>query len=323
MDANNDESNRKNNNFMPDEGWWAAVLADEPLIEEQVPSLGPVLKSAKEKPEDKRLPSDQLINWTEAEKIFTSDEIISMAVVGYNRGGLLVSNEFMHGFVPASHLVEFPSACAEKDKEQYFIRYGNRKIAVKIIEYDPKKERIVYSERAALAKEGQRLHLLHNLYEGDIVSGIVTNITDFGAFVDLGGVEGLIHVSELSWGRVQHPSDILKVDEEIKTIVLQVDEEKGRIALSLKQLEVNPWEDLKHKVAPGDVVDARITTIVKYGAFARLTEGVEGLIHISSIKFPDDCHYIEAFLSEGQPVKVSILNIDIEKRRLGLKLENY
>jgi len=321
IDKTDNEKDSNEINVTPDEGWWAAVLADEPLIEEQMSSHQS--STIVHKREIKDLPSEKPINWQQVEKTFTKDEIIKMIVVGYNRGGLLVSNEFMQGFVPVSHLVECPSGVAENEKEQYFIRYANRRIALKIIECDPQKERIVFSERAALAKEGQRQHLLHDLAEGDIVLGTVTNITGFGAFVDLGGIEGLIHVSELSWGRVQHPSEILKINDQIKTMVLQVDEDKGRIALSLKQLEPNPWEVLKKKLGPGDIVDAMITSIVKYGAFARLEEGIEGLIHVSSMSFPDGCHEITEFLDEGQPVKVSILNFNVEKRRLGLKLEKY
>jgi small subunit ribosomal protein S1 len=151
---------------------------------------------------------------------------------------------------------------------------------------------------------------------------VVTNVTEFGAFVDLGGLEGLIHVSELSWGRVNDPSDFLKVCDTVSTLVLQVSEDKGRIALSLKRLKDNPWEVLANELSPGDIVPATITSIVKYGAFARLDEGVEGLIHISSMNFPSGCVHIDDFLYEGQAVNVCILHIDPKKRRLGLKLEN-
>jgi small subunit ribosomal protein S1 len=145
-------------------------------------------------------------------------------------------------------------------------------------------------------------------------------VTDFGAFVDLGGLEGLIHVSELSWGRVQHPSEILCVNDEVEVQVLQVSEEEGRIALSLKRLEENPWEVLSRKLSPGDQIEAVISSIVKYGAFARLEEGVEGLIHISSMNFPKGCTHIDDFLYEGLPVNVSVIQIDPQKRRLGLRL---
>ena len=301
----------------PDEGWWAAVLADEPIIEPEAIPEGPVV-SPKGLKEDN---NSSKVNWKKIEKVYSEDEIVNLNVVGYNRGGILVAGEDIHGFVPASHLIDIPTEVNEDEREQYFTSYLDRNISLKIIECEPEKERIVFSERAALAGEGRRRHLLSSLQE--VVEGIVTNITDFGAFVDLGGLEGLIHVSELSWGRVQHPSDILKVDDVVNTLVLQVSEDKGRIALSLKRMDDNPWEILANELAPGDHVPARITSIVKYGAFARLEAGVEGLIHISSMNFPKGCTHIDDFLFEGQSVNVCILHIDSKKRRLGLKLESY
>lgn len=310
-----------NDDLTPDEGWWKAVLADEPLIEEPQLSFQP--QTVLQKKIKKSSLSERPINWQQVEKTFSKDEIIEMNVDGFNRGGLLVSNEDMRGFVPVSHLVDCPPSASEIEKEQYFNRYLNRIVSVKIIECEPTSERIVFSERAALAKEGLRQRLLQELTEGDIISGVVTNITGFGVFVDLGGIEGLIHISELSWGRVQHPSDVLNLNDKIDTIVLQVDEKKGRIALSVKQMERNPWEMLKHKLVPGEVFEAKITAIEKYGVFACLKEGIEGLIHVSSITVPERYYKIEDFLSVKQPVKVSIININVEKRRLGLKLEEY
>ncbi len=305
----------------PDESWWAAVLADEPCIEEPVEMVDTeeVVDRCQSKPDH----LDPLVNWDKVTRIFENDEIVSMNVVSCNRGGILVAGEDIHGFVPASHLIDLPVDLSIDDRDHYLTSYLERKISLKVIECKPEKERIVLSERAALAKEGQRKHLLNSLKVGDIVNGIVTNVTSFGAFVDLGGIEGLVHVSELSWGRVQHPSDLLKVDQTVKTMVLDVSEDKGRIALSIKQLKENPWDILVETLNSGDMVNAVITCIVKYGAFARLNEGVEGLIHISSMNFPGDCSRVDDFLFEGQPVKVIILNIDSEKRRLGLKLASY
>jgi small subunit ribosomal protein S1 len=190
---------------------------------------------------------------------------------------------------------------------------------LKVIECEPSQERVVLSERAALAGEGRRKQLFRSLKTGEVVQGTVTNVTDFGVFVDLGGVEGLIHVSELSWGRVQSPSEVLKVGQEIKAIVLQVSEENARVALSLKRLFANPWEMLVDCYKPGDIVSAVVTSIMRYGAFARLDEGVEGLIHISSINLPDQMD-LDHYLTPGKPIQVRILHIDAERRRLGLGL---
>ena len=311
----------KNQPLEPDEGWWAAVLADEPKIENQAEAFQPI--------DEKRIGEENsgkvksAVNWFKVRQMYANDEIVQMKVSGYNRGGLLVSNEDIHGFVPASHLIDLPADHLEEERENYLVSYLGRTISLKVIECEQQKERIVFSERAALAEEGQRKHLLNCLKEGDVVEGVVTNITSFGVFIDLGGLEGLIHISELSWGRVKHPSDVLDVGQEIKVMVLQVAEEQGRIALSLKRLDDNPWEAVAENLSPGDVVDATVSNIVKYGVFARLDEGIEGLIHISSMDFPQGCTSIDDFLYQGQLIKACVLNLDPQKRRLGLKLESY
>lgn len=303
-----------------DENWWTAVLADEPLIDAQLeqqsyPGDDVFLLSEGDQ-------SSSFINWEKVKSLFAKDEIITLTAVSYNRGGVLVEGSDVQGFVPASHLIDLPVNVAEDERDQYFSSYLDRKIHLKVIECDPDKERIVFSERAALAGAGKRRIILNSLVVGDIVNGYVTNITDFGVFVDLGGLEGLIHVSELSWGRVQHPSMILKLGDGVETMVVDVLEEQGRVALSLKRLEQNPWEEIARRISIGDILDAVITSIVKYGAFARLDHGIEGLIHISNIDFPVSCTRIDDLLYEGQPVKVGVISIDAQKRRLGFKLES-
>lgn len=321
MGLQEEKASLENEPEVPDEGWWSAVLADE----EQFGDFG---DAEDEDDGDTQQPSkitasQSEVDWDKVSAIYSGDEIIDLKVIGLNRGGLLVADDEIHGFVPASHLIDVPANIAEEDREFYLSNYLERTIALKVIECDPEKERVVFSERAALAGEGQRKRLLNRLSTGDIVTGVVTNITSFGAFVDLGGLEGLIHVSELSWGRVQHPADIVSINDEVKTIVLDVSEDQGRIALSLKQLQANPWKLLAKTLSPGDVISAEIASIVKYGAFARLNQGIEGLIHISSMNFPEDCTHINDFLFVGQAVEVCVLNIDAHKRRLGLKLESY
>ena len=304
----------------PDESWWSAVLADEPKIEKQE-EISPSIIEIEPTSGDKR--NNNKVNWFRIRQIYAMDEIVELKVVDYNRGGVLVAGEDIFGFVPVSHLIDIPADHSEDERKNYLLDYQGREIALKIIECEPENERIVFSERAALAGSGQRKHLLSCLKEGDVIEGIVTNITSFGAFIDLGGLEGLAHVSELSWGRVKHPRDLLAVGEKIEIMVLEVSEDKGRIALSLKRLVENPWDQLMGHLATGDILNANISSIVKYGAFARLKQGVEGLIHISSMTFPTDCIKIEDFLFEGQPVTVSVLNFEPQKRRLGLKLESF
>lgn len=294
-----------------DEGWWSAVLADEdayqPVVRDSAPKAG-------------SQPGLGNVDWDRVQDCYDQDEVLELSVQGFNRGGLLVSGDFVQGFVPVSHLIDMPCEVDEEERRRILTDYVGRTIHLKVIECEPSQERIVFSERAALAGEGRRKHLFTTLKEGNLVTGTVTNVTDFGVFVDLGGVEGLIHVSELSWGRVQHPADVVKVGQCLQVMVLQVSEETSRIALSLKQLQTNPWETLVESHKPGDVVRAEITSIMKFGAFARLDEGVEGLIHISSIPFPPGQKNIANIIQVGQPVQVRILHIDSERRRLGLGL---
>ncbi len=293
-----------------DEGWWASVLADEEAS--TLPQKAPAPKTSQS--------NMVTVDWTRVQKLYDKDEVVTLQVYGYNRGGVLVQSEGIQGFVPVSHLVDMPCNANEEERRQVLNDYVGRTLDLKVIECEPAQERIVLSERAALAGQGRRRQLFNTLKSGEVVHGTVTNVTDFGVFVDLGGLEGLIHVSELSWGRVQHPSCILSVDQPVDALVLMISEENGRVALSLKRLQSNPWEVLLENYQVGDIVDATITTIMRFGAFARLSEGVEGLIHVSTIHMPQGVKDLESYLVPGQPVNVRILHIDAERRRLGLGL---
>jgi len=295
-----------------DEGWWASVLSDEETF---VP-----LQNKNSQGRQSGGPTAVLVDWDQVQSLYEEDEVIKLEVYGFNRGGLLVRGDCIQGFVPVSHLVEMPCAVAVDERRKALNNYVGKTLTLKVIECEPAQERIVLSERAALAGEGRRRELFNTLKSGEVVYGTVTNVTDFGVFVDLGGLEGLIHVSELSWGRVEHPSDILGINDPVRALVLMVSEENGRVALSLKRLCPNPWDILSQNYHPGDTVEASITSIRRFGAFARLKEGVEGLIHISTIRLPDGCDDLEGFLNMGQPVQVKILHIDVERRRLGLGL---
>ncbi len=295
-----------------DEGWWASVLADEEVYAAHAkPSTTKTTQSPS---------TGTVVDWKRVQELFEKDEIILLTVYGYNRGGLLVQSDGIQGFVPVSHLVDMPCGIQEDERRQILGEYVGRSLELKVIECEPSQERIVLSERAAQAGEGRRRQLFNTLKPGEKVHGTVTNVTDFGVFVDLGGLEGLIHVSELSWGRVEHPSCVLSIDQPVDALVLMISEENGRVALSLKRLEPNPWEVLVQNYQPGDVVPAEITSIMRYGAFARLQEGVEGLIHVSTVHIPGNRKDIESVLSVGMNVKVKILHIESDKRRLGLGL---
>lgn len=294
-----------------DEGWWASVLADESAQSDEVSDLN--CKPCNQ-------PSSAPLDWDCVRSIYERDEVVLLAVYGFNRGGLLVQGEGIQGFVPVSHLVDVPANISDTERHTMLSEYVGKSLYLKVIECEPTCDRVVFSERAAQAGEGKRKELFESLRAGLVICGVITNVTEFGAFVDLGGVEGLIHVSELSWGRVDNPENFLKVGQQVKVMVLSVNEENSRIALSMKRLEANPWDELISKYSAGDVIDAQITTILKFGAFARLEEGVEGLIHVSSITQSGDHPHLESLFTPGQKVSVKILHIDAERRRLGLGL---
>jgi small subunit ribosomal protein S1 len=298
-----------------DEGWWASVLKDEETSVSSEPVGNSSLRNGKS-----TLKSDlETNNWKYIEESLLNDTVIDVLVGNYNRGGLLVTTKGIQGFVPASHLINMPYDCMEEDRVNYYVPYLQEHIKVKIIECDPTKERVVLSERAALAGEGKRKELINSLKEGEVIEGIVTNMTNFGVFLDMGGVEGLIHVSELSWGRVKIPSAICDIGEKIKVQVLKIDERDGKIALSRKRLYPNPWLSFARSYSIGDIIFATITNVLNYGAFAKTEEGIEGLIHASSI-IQNTGIKIQDTVKSGDRVQVKIHQIDVEKRRLSLIL---
>jgi small subunit ribosomal protein S1 len=287
-----------------DEGWWRSIL-----LEERGASK-PAARSPKKK---------ETKNWETAMHWYQRDMSVSLTVHGYNRGGLLLSGEGVSGFLPYSHLVQsFPTRGA---REETLSRYVGRRLLVKVIECVPEEGRLVFSERAAQSEDGRRKALLDSLYEGQRIEGVVTNITKFGVFVDLGGMEGLIHISELSWKRITHPKQILRMNERVNVQVLKIFPERYRVSLSLKRLQENPWERAESMYPVGDVFDATITRILPYGAFARLEGGLEGLIHVSELPMARG-ERITSYLREGQRVQVRVLRVEPERQRLSLRLES-
>lgn len=296
-----------------DEGWWSSVLKDENAYSDE---------SSEFNGKSPVQPQVGSLDWDAIKGYFEQDEVVELTVHGFNRGGLLVQGKGIQGFVPISHIVDIPATLSDDQRHEQLSSYVGKPISLKVIECEPSCDRIVLSERAARAGDGKRKELFETLRCGSVLTGTVTNITDFGAFVDLGGVEGLIHVSELSWGRVDKPDNFLQVGQEVQVIVLNVNEDTNRIALSMKRLTSNPWEVLSNKYEIGDVVEAQVTSIMKFGTFARLNEGVEGLIHISCISTGNDHPNLQRIFTPGQRINVRILHIDAERRRLGLGLVN-
>jgi len=293
-----------------DDGWWASVLAEE----ESRPGVA-IVKS--QKAEEAGRPS---LDWERAMSLYRQDEIVALAVMGHNRGGLLVEGDGLVGFVPCSHLVDLPFQSDENYREECLSAYVGRTLHLKIIECVPEEGRLVFSERAARVEAGKRPALFSTIQTGQRLTGEVTNVTEFGVFVDLGGVEGLIHISELSWGRVSHPNQICKIGQRVEVLVMEVTPERCRIALSLKRLMPNPWETARERYSVDAVFQAVVTALVPFGAFARLEEGLEGLIHASEIPLPAD-GTIKETLSPGQSVQVRILQVDASRQRLGLSMK--
>lgn len=305
-----------------DESWWEAIMAEDDVRKPSPYKQATLRSTSNGKGIAALQPSEPpvMMDWDLAIELYEMDRIITLQVCGYNRGGLLVSGEGLQGFVPVSHLVELSAEKSAADQEQLLKEYTGRSLQLKVIECDPERGRVVFSERAALAESGSRTLLLHQLQPGQCIRGTVTNITDFGVFVDLGGVEGLIHVSELSWGRVRHPSDVVHYGDEVNVHVINVDPERSRVALSMKRLYSNPWETAETRYFPGQVTEAVITSLVPFGAFARLEEGLDGLIHISEICPGNPPANASELLHEGQSVKVRVLHVDAFKQRLGLSM---
>jgi small subunit ribosomal protein S1 len=257
--------------------------------------------------------------WQIAQDAYEEEETLSLTVTGFNKGGLLVEWYGLPGFVPASQLVDFPQFHVATQRNHVLQDAVDTVLQVKIIEVNPRLNRLILSERAAQVDSGQRELVLASIKPGDTVTGTVTNLTDFGAFVDLGGVEGLIHISELSWSRVIHPSKILEPDETVEVLVLDIDQEKERVALSLKQLYANPWLTAEDRYYQGQMVEGTISNIVNYGAFVLLERELEGLIHISELAEGDFLHPRNV-VTIGEHVRAKVLYVDAKSKRLALTL---
>lgn len=313
-DAPNEASERKEGPVL-DESWWAAVLEEE---EQQVGDTEPEIEGGS----DRRIinqgdPED----WIWARELYQADEVIELPIVGFNRGGLLVEARSLRGFVPLSHLMNVQPDLEDDLRFQMLEDQVGKQMGLKVIEFDSERGRLVLSQRAALAGPGRRVELLTSLKPGDRVRGEVTNLTRFGVFVDLGGVEGLIHVSELSWGRVGHPSDVVECGQEIEVQIISVDRDQDRVALSLKELLPDPWEKVDEKYSIEQIVEGVVTNVVKFGAFIGIEEGLEGLIHVSELGDGSFLHPRNV-LHEGEQVRVRIIHIDAPDRRLGLSLRD-
>jgi small subunit ribosomal protein S1 len=258
-------------------------------------------------------------DWDNAKSLMDSGTILELDVVGHNKGGALVQFGALQGFVPKSHLVS-QSRSDDSDSERSGHVPGSQ-IPVKVIEVNRRQRRLIMSERRAVReyRATQKEELLGGLQEGEVRRGRVSSVADFGIFVDLGGADGLVHVSELTHERGKHPRDIVKVGQDVEVYVLSLDRDRKRIGLSMKRLQQDPWSSAEADHYVGQIVDAVVTNLTKFGAFARLPSGLEGLIHISELADLHVEHPRES-VRTGQNVAVEIISIDATRQRIGLSL---
>lgn len=259
-------------------------------------------------------------SWRTLQTAFEKGEVISARVVNYNKGGLLVNLDGVRGFVPASQ-VSGISRGPDTQKQSDMAKMVNTDLNLKVIEINRNRNRLILSERQAVqeSREHKKDELLSQLREGDVRTGTVSSVCDFGAFVDIGGADGLVHLSEISWSRVKHPSEVLKPGDKVQVYILSIDNERKRIALSIKRTQSEPWTRAGEKYQLGQVVEGTITQLASFGAFARIEDGIEGLIHISEMG-DERIQHPKEIVAEGQVIEARIIRIDPARKRMGLSL---
>ena len=282
---------------------------------------GPILSIDKAKGEE---------GWRDLQKYMEADETIEGKIIGFNRGGCILEVANVQGFVPMSQLVtishdnfnQSSEDAGDTEDSSEGSEFVGSPLTVKVLEVNRSRNRAIFSERSAMReqREAQKAALIEELHEGEIRKGRVTGISNFGAFVDLGGADGLIHISELSWGMVNSPEEIVNVGQELDVYVLRVDRDTMKIALSLRRMQPEPWDTIYDRYQVGDVVSATVTKLADFGAFARLEDSIEGLIHVTELTNAVVTHPREV-VSEGDAIKVKILRIEMERKRLGLSLK--
>lgn len=260
-------------------------------------------------------------DWVRAQELFEASEAFQSQVAGFNKGGLIVRLGRLRGFVPASQLGSRHRGSDKQQPEERWARLVGGDIQVKVIELNRRRKRLILSERAAMRqrREARRAELLESLRPGEVRKGVVSSLAEFGAFVDLGGADGLVHLSELSWNRSAKPQDVVDVGQEVEVYVLNVDQERKRIGLSLKRLEPEPWATVESRYYVGQLVEGVITRLTNFGAFALVNDEVEGLVHISELS-DGRVNHPQEVVQEGEKHVMRIIRIDAKRRRMGLSL---
>lgn len=320
----------------PDEGYWQAVLEQGEIAPDSAPPaefefLAPCAGPGDSEPQSLTEPFSTVTDgstgcqdrptscWDTAELALERADVFELRVTGVNRGGLLVPWNGLQGFIPTSHLLEAPRSRGFGGRLEELTGRIGELLSVRLIEVDRQQGRLVFSERAATSDAGAAEGILKSIRPGDVRRGAVTSLTPFGAFVDLGGIEGLVHISELSWDRVRHPGDVVQPGDRLDVCVLGVNQEEKHIALSLKRLQPNPWYDVGSRYRAGQVVQGVVTSVVSFGAFVRVEAGLEGLVHISELGDGSFVHPGQV-VREGESVFVRVLNVDAANQRMGLSL---
>ncbi|MFN8386627.1 MAG: S1 RNA-binding domain-containing protein [Anaerolineales bacterium] len=266
--------------------------------------------------------AQEQISWDDVEKLVTDGAVVESKIVGFNKGGLIASVEGLRGFVPSSQIGALRrSQISGETPEQKYQKMVGQPISVRVIEVDRERRRLILSERAASTESRQSLkeRVIDGLEEGQVYTGRVTSLANFGAFINVNGADGLVHLSELSWDHIEHPREALEVGQEVKVKVINVDREKKRIGLSVRALLDDPRRSRIEKYSVGQLVEGKITRLTKFGAFARLEDDVEGLIHISELSDHRVEHPKEV-LKEGDVKTLRVIRIEPDQRRIGLSL---
>ena len=257
----------------------------------------------------------RLVSWTRLEKAMADGEIINGIVNGRVKGGLTVLINGIRAFLPGS-LIDLKPV---KDTGQF----EGKELELKVIKIDKKRNNVVVSRKSVLELTigEDRTKLIESLTEGSSISGVIKNITDYGAFVDLGGIDGLLHITDLAWRRIKHPSEVLNIGDEITAMILKYDQEKNRVSLGLKQLETDPWSTLNDKYPLSSKVEGVVTNLTDYGAFVEIEPGIEGLVHVSEMDWTNKSIHPRKVVQLGDSVKVAVLEIDSNKRRISLGMK--
>lgn len=294
------------------ESYWMALLEEGPLSQQPAPGLWEWCEAP--------LVAQEV--WDEAYRLHQHHAVMHLTIEGYNRGGLIAYWKSIECFIPASHLVAYPFPADPGAREESFKRYLGKEMRLCIIEVEPLRNRILFSERQVEACTSRQIDWPEWLYTGAICEGEITSVRPFGAFINLGPLEGMVHISEISWGRVRHPKDFIEPGQRVKVMVLNVDTEHQRVGLSLKRLEPNPWDSVHEWINSGDVLRGKVVSVERFGIFVELGVGLEGLLHISELnrEGTDGGYAIHQRYRLGDTVSVRVLDIVPQEHRIALGL---